>query len=107
PTRTAFVLFVFVLACCPPRCRPDLLSFPTRRSSDLRLVAEAFVENPHNKPFVNHLDGDKTNNRKDNLVWCTHIENMQHASLTGLDRKSTRLNSSHVKISYAVLCLNK
>lgn len=49
-----------------------------------RLLAHLFVENPDNKPCVNHIDGDKANNDIANLEWCTHRENMQHARATGL-----------------------
>lgn len=53
-----------------------------------RLVAFLFIENPSNLPIVNHKDGNKRNNKVDNLEWCTHKHNSQHACDTGLNVKN-------------------
>ena len=49
-----------------------------------RLVATAFLDNSDGLPFVNHIDGDKGNNRVENLEWCTAAQNMRHAVTHGL-----------------------
>jgi hypothetical protein len=46
-----------------------------------RLVAEAFIPNPENYSVINHKDEDKTNNRTDNLEWCSHQYNLTYNNL--------------------------
>lgn len=53
-----------------------------------RLVAKAFVDNPQQKPQINHKNCDKSDNKALNLEWVTLKENMQHASENGLLRCS-------------------
>lgn len=48
-----------------------------------RLVAETFIDNPDNKPNVNHIDCDVKNNSVKNLEWCTQSENIRYAVKLG------------------------
>lgn len=66
-----------------------------------RLVAEAFVENPNGRNYVNHLDYDKRNNRSDNLEWCTQKENVLYsAERMRKPRKRHKLSSTGFKYIY-------
>lgn len=48
-----------------------------------RLVAETYIPNPEKKPFVNHIDANRSNPHKENLEWCTQSENIKHAYKLG------------------------
>src|SRR5690606_41591835 len=98
PSLLLCVLYSF--ECTVPR--PDLHSFPTRRSSDLSAQ-------PACQPFPFVPQEGRAFNGSVKQVECRPQAAQPDAHLVHAfgDRKSTRLNSSHVKISYAVFCLKK
>lgn len=60
-----------------------------------RQVALAFIDNPQNKPCVNHKDYDRANNKASNLEWVTHAENNKHRELN--NRVNFSKGSNHYK----------
>lgn len=48
-----------------------------------RMVAMAFIPNPENKPFINHINGNTKDNRMENLEWCTQKYNIQQSFKNG------------------------
>lgn len=69
----------------------------TYRAHRLVLIAFKPVENMDNLE-VNHIDGDKKNNRLDNLEWCTSSENQQHAFSIGLNKGKRGKRSNFAKL---------
>jgi hypothetical protein len=74
-----------------------------------RIIATTFIENPLNKPQVNHKDGKKSNNNVSNLEWVTAKENVNHAYdhwliRLGEDRANTKLkNKQVIKIKKGII----
>src|SRR5207249_12093696 len=107
-------LYLFVSLVCALR---DLLSFPTRRSSDLGNygygVDDAWGDRRHGGGPRGSAGGDAAGDRAPAAVRgrfggaAAPRAGVCGRAAQQLDRKSTRLNSSHVSISYAVFCLKK
>ena len=71
-----------------------------------RLIAMAYIPNPENLPFVNHIDCDRLNNKIDNLEWCTNMYNTQsiNTSKTFGNIQETPFNKFRAKyVSYGIL----
>src|SRR5690606_41314278 len=96
------LLLFFFLCSVDPR---DLHSFPTRRSSDLYIVTGSIF----NCSLILSSSSETRGTRSlySRGAGKSLSSNCGHTLTTFIDRKSTRLNSSHVKISYAVFCLKK
>lgn len=80
--------------------RVDLFKNKNRKQFSVhRLVAMAFIDNPENKPFVNHKDESKTNNCVENLEWVTHVENCRYG--TAIKRRTEHFDYSKRRINNA------
>jgi hypothetical protein len=70
----------------------------TKRFLIHRLIATIFIPNPENKPCVNHIDGNKSNNNISNLEWCTYSENERHSyDILGKINANRKLSDDAVK----------
>lgn len=78
-----------------------LATFPIdgvkKRRQVHRLVASAFIPNADGKPFINHIDANRVNNRVENLEWCTASENTLHSFRLGRSKRYPHHEKSVVR----------
>lgn len=80
---------------------PIIFDGKSRRISRYRIFAKAFIPNPENKPCINHINNDPTDDRLENLEWCTQKENMEHAKKYlrmqhGIERYNNAISENEV-----------
>ncbi|MCT3693486.1 HNH endonuclease [Elizabethkingia anophelis] len=68
-----------------------------------RLVAESFIPNDKNKSQINHINGVKSDNRVENLAWCTQSENIAHAYKNGLNISRKGSKSGRSKLNEKIV----
>ncbi len=89
----------YILKACNSSKGYKFISLSAKTAYIHRLVCIAFLPNPLNKPQVNHINGIRTDNRVENLEWCTSKENIIHAVKTGLSKFKCGVNHSRCKLT--------
>jgi hypothetical protein len=71
-----------------------------------RLVATAFIDNPHSFQYVNHLDRDRANNIAGNLEWCTQLDNVAYAA-ENMKKQKTECRATNTGEKYISLRMSR
>lgn len=93
--KTPKILKSHINACGYRVHRLSQINKNTANISLHRLIAKAFISNPKELPCVNHKNGIKTDNRIENLEWCTYSQNSRHAYKNGLSVQPDNRGDNH------------